>query len=117
MYFYGYWLRGQELSCALWHCTIVFLVLAAAVLQGCHDRTKVMLEHRDIAFRRAAPFRQGVRKQAAADLQPGFLSNLLYQCRAVFDWSHPDKNDGTVKGQYFVICDHFGATSCKQNRL
>ena len=46
---------------------------SAAGLQGYHDRTKVMLEHRDIAFRRAAPFRQGVRRQAAADLLPGFL--------------------------------------------
>ena len=71
--FFWVLVAGQELRPALWHCTIVFLVLAAAGMQGCHYRTKVMLEHRDIAFRRAAPFRQGVRKQAAGDLQPGFL--------------------------------------------
>ena len=117
MYFSEYWLRGQELRPVLWHRTIVFLVLAAACLKGCHDRPQIMLEHGNIACSWATPFRQLIRKQAAADLQPGFLLNLLYQYRADFDRSHPDKNDGTVIGQYFVICDHFGATSCKQNRL
>ena len=64
---------GRKYTLPFGICTIVFLVLAAAGLQGRHDRTKVMLEHRDIAFLRAAPFRQGVRKKAVADLQPGFL--------------------------------------------
>jgi hypothetical protein len=42
------------------------------------------------------------------------VRDLFDLCRADFDRSRPDKDDGTVKGQYFVICDHFGATTHKK---
>ena len=68
VYFSGYWLRGQELRPALWHCTIVFLVLAAAGLQGCHNRTKIILEYHDINCRRGTALRHGVRKKSRAPI-------------------------------------------------
>ena len=55
---------------------------AAAVLKGSHNGPQIMLEHGGIACCRAAALRQGVGKQASADLQPGLLRNLLDQGRA-----------------------------------
>ena len=97
MYFSRYWLRVQELRPALWHYTIIFLVLAAAGLRGCHDRTKIILEHHDIPCRRAATLRQGFGKRPANEFQVGLARDLFYQRWADFNGSRPDKDHGFAK--------------------